>query len=140
MNYLKMNSNKMNYKKLNKEHIKLSSLLLNLDFSAYKSEFGIIYTLYSDKYNLIEAGFAENDKKFETESTKKGFILLEKKRGKEQDLHLLIETLNELGIKFSEARYYDYSNVLIRHLSILGWPIGNSLYKRRRISKEISYS
>jgi hypothetical protein len=28
----------------------------------------------------------------------------------------------------------------MRHLSILGWPIGKSLYKQRKIKKELVYA
>ena len=31
-----------------------------------------------------------------------------------------------------------YSNILIRHLSTLGWPVGRSLYKQRKIKKQLS--
>ena len=47
-------------KKLNKEYRKLISPPLNL--APQKSKFGIVYTLYSDRFNSIEVGFAENDK------------------------------------------------------------------------------
>ena len=128
----------MNYKKIYKEYSKLSDLVFNLDFSEYNSKFGIIYTLYSDKYNLIKVGFAKNKKNLEAKLLKRNSILLDKMRGKEQDLILLIQTLNEFGIKLSGQSSYKYSNILMRHLSILGWPIGKSLYKKRIISKRIS--
>ena len=67
-------------------------------------------------------------------------ILLDKKRGKEQDLNLLIKTLNELDINFSSKLNFRYSNILIRHLSTLGWPVGRSIYKQRRIKKELSFA
>ena len=59
-----------------------------------------------------------------------------KKRNK-QDLFLLITTLKELGIKYSGNLYLNYSSSLMRHLSTLGWPVGRSLYKQRKIKKEI---
>ena len=65
-------------------------------------------------------------------------ILLDKKKGKEQDLNLLIKTLNELDLNFSSRLNLRYSNILIRHLSTLGWPVGRSLYKPRKIKKELS--
>ena len=128
----------MNHKKIYKEYFKLSDSIFNLDFSEYNSRFGIIYTLYSDKYNLIKVGFAKNKKNLEAKLSKKNLILLDEMRGKEQDLNLLIQTLNEFGIKLSGQSSYKYSNILMRHLSILGWPIGKSLYKKRKISKRIS--
>ncbi len=123
-------------KDINKEYRKLISSSLNL--ALQKSKFGIVYTLYSDRFNSIEVGFAENDKILKNKILQSNSILLDKKKGKEQDLNLLIKTLNELDINFSSRLNFRYSNILIRHLSTLGWPVGRSLYKQRTIKKELS--
>ena len=139
MKLLKTNKNKMVLKKyINKEYRKLISSSLNL--APQKSEFGIVYTLYSDRFNSIEVGFAENDKILKNKLLQSDLILLDKKKGKKQDLNLLIKTLNELEINFSSKLNFKYSNILIRHLSTLGWPVGRSLYKYRRIKKELSFA
>ena len=138
MKFLKTNKNKMVLKKLNKEYRKFISSSLNL--APQKSKFGIIYTLYSDRFNSIEVGFAENDKILKNKLLQSDFILLDKKKGKKQDLNLLIKTLNELDINFSSKLSFRYSNILIRHLSTLGWPVGRSIYKQRRIKKELSFA
>ena len=52
----------MGFKKINKEYRNFISSSLNLDFVSQNSEFGIIYTLYSDKFNSFVVGFAENNK------------------------------------------------------------------------------
>ena len=67
-------------------------------------------------------------------------ILLDKKQGKEQDVDLLIKTLNELDINFSSKLNFRYSDILIRHLSTLGWPVGRSFYKQRKIKKKLSFA
>ena len=137
MKFLKTNKNKMVFKKdINKEFRRLISSSLNL--APQKSKFGIVYTLYSDRFNSIEVGFAENDKILKNKILQRNSILLDKKKGKEQDLNLLIKTLNELDINFSSKLNFRYSNILIRHLSILGWPVGRSLYKQRKIKKKLS--
>ena len=138
MRFLKTNKNKMVLKKLNKEYRKFISSSLNL--VPQKSKFGILYTLYSDRFNLIEVGFAENDEILKNKLLRSDLILLDKKKGKKQDLNLLIKTLNELEICFSSKLNFRYSNILIRHLSTLGWPVGRSLYKHRRIKKELSFA
>jgi hypothetical protein len=138
MKFLKTNKNKMVLKKLNKEYRKFISSSLNL--APQKSKFGIVYTLYSDRFNSIEVGFAENDKILKNKLLQSDLILLDKKKGKKQDLNLLIKTLNELEISFSSKLNYRYSNILIRHLSTLGWPVGRSIYKQRRIKKELSFA
>ena len=137
MKFLKTNKNKVVFKKdIYKEYRKLISSSLNL--VPQKSKFGIVYTLYSDRFNSIEVGFAENDKILKNKILQSNSILLDKKKGKEQDLNLLIKTLNELDINFSSRLNFRYSNILIRHLSTLGWPVGQSLYKQRKIKKELS--
>ena len=125
-------------KKLNKEYRKFISSSLNL--APQKFKFGIVYTLYSDRFNLIEVGFAENDKILKNKLLQGDLILLDKKKGKKQDLNLLIKTLNELDINFSSKLNFRYSNILIRHLFTLGWPVGRSIYKQRRIKKELSFA
>ena len=140
MNSLKMNKNKMGLKKITKEYRKFISSSLDSDFVFKKSKFGIIYTLYSDKFNSIEVGFAENNKIIQKALLQKGSILLDKKRGKEQDLNLLVKTLIELDKNYSNKLNFKYSKEIIRHLSFLGWPVGRSLYKQRKIKKEISFA
>ena len=136
MKFLKKNKDKMALKKIKKEYLKLISSSLNS--ARPNSKFGIVYTLYSDRFNLIEVGFAENDEILKNKVLQSNLILLDKKKGKEQDLNLLIKTLNELDINFSSRLNFRYSNILIRHLSTLGWPVGRSLYKQRKIKKELS--
>ena len=138
MRFLKMSKIKMALKNINKEYRKLISSSLNL--APQQSNFGIVYTLYSERFNSIEVGFAENDEILKNKALQSDFILLDKKRGKEQDLNLLIKTLNELDINFSSKLNFRYSNILIRHLSTLGWPVGRSLYKQRKIKKELSFA
>ena len=128
----------MDFKKINLDNRKFSSPILKLNFPLQKSKYGIIYTIYSDTFNIIELGFAENNKILETKLSQKGSILLDKKRGKKQELKLLIETLNELGIEFHSQFKFQYSKALMRHLCTLGWPIGKSLYKKRIIQKKLS--
>ena len=133
----KTTKNRMEFKKINKEYRKLISSSLIL--IPQKSKFGIVYTLYSDRFNSIELGFAKNNKILQNKISESNYILLDKRRGKEQDLNLLIKTLKELDINFSNKLNFKYSRKLIRHLSILGWPVGRSLYKQRKIKKEISF-
>lgn len=130
----------MNNRKLIKGYKTLISSRFNVDTSIDKFKDGIIYTLYSDEFNSIKVGFAENDKVLEKNLSSDELILLDMKRGKKKDLYLLITTLKELGIKYSDNFYFKYSNSLMRHLSTLGWPVGRSLYKQRKIKKELLYA
>ncbi|MDC3207167.1 LEM domain-containing protein [Prochlorococcus sp. AH-716-B03] len=130
----------MNNRKIIKGYKTLISSRFNLDTSRDKFKDGIIYTLYSDEFNSLRVGFAENDKVLEKKLSSEALILLDMKKGNKKDLFLLITTLKELGIKYSEKFYFKYSNSLMRHLSTLGWPVGRSLYKQRKIKKELVYA
>ena len=127
----------MNKRKLIKGYKTLISSSFNANNSTDKFKDGIIYTLYSDEFNSLKVGFAENDKVLEKKLSSDRLILLDMKKGKEKDLFLLITTLKELGIKYSDNFYFKYSSSLMRHLSTLGWPVGRSLYKQRKIKKEL---
>jgi len=127
----------MNNRKIIKGYKTLITSRFNVDTSVDKSKDGIIYTLYSDAFNSLKVGFAENDKVLEKKLSSKAFILLDTKKGAKKELFLLITTLKELGIKYSDNFYFKYSRSLMRHLSTLGWPIGKSLYKQRKIKKEL---
>ena len=127
----------MNNKKIRKGYKTLISSSFNVDSSTDKFKDGIIYTLYSDEFNSLKVGFAKNDKVLEKKLSSKAFILLDMKKGNKKELFLLITTLKELGIKYSDNFYFKYSSSLMRHLSTLGWPIGRSLYKQRKIKKEL---
>ncbi len=123
----------------NRKIIKGYKTLISSSFDVHNSKDtfkdGIIYTLYSDEFNSLKVGFAETDKVLEKKLSSKALILLDMRKGKKKDLFLLITTLKELGIKYSDNHYLKYSSSLMRHLSTLGWPIGRSLYKQRKIKK-----
>ena len=127
----------MNNKKIIKGYKTLISSSFNVDSSTDKFKDGIIYTLYSDEFNSLKVGFAKNDNVLEKKLSSKAFILLDMKKGSKKELFLLITTLKELGIKYSDNFYFKYSSSLMRHLSTLGWPVGRSLYKQRKIKKEL---
>ena len=127
----------MNNRKIIKGYKTLKSSSFNEDSSNDTLKDGIIYTLYSDEFNSLKVGFAENDKVLEKKLSSKALILLDMKKGNKKDLFLLITTLKELGIKYSDNHNFKYSRSLMRHLFTLGWPIGRSLYKQRKIKKEL---
>ena len=127
----------MNNRKIMKGYKTLISSSFNVDTSTDKFKDGIIYTLYSDEFNSIKVGFAENDRVLKNKLSSEALILLDIKKGNKKDLFLLIITLKEFGIKDSGNLSFKYSSSLMRHLSTLGWPVGGSLYKQRKIKKEL---
>ena len=127
----------MNNRKIVKGYKTLTSSNFNVNTSKDKFKDGIIYTLYSDESNSLKFGFAENDNALEKNLSREALILLDMKKGNKKDLFLLINTLKEMGIKYSNKPHFKYSSSLMRHLAILGWPIGRSLHKQRKIKKEL---
>ena len=127
----------MNNRKIIKGYKTLTSSRFDVDTSIDKFKDGIIYTLYSDEFNSLEVGFVENDKVLKKKLSSNALILLDMKKGKKKDLCLLITTLKELGIKYSDNFHFKYSSSLMKLLSTLGWPVGRSLYKQRKIKKEL---
>ena len=127
----------MNNKKITKEYQSLISSNLNVNSSKDKFKDGIIYTLYSDKCNCLKVGFSENVCAIDNKLSSEALILLDMKKGNQKELFLLVKTLKELGIEYSGNLYFKYSSSLMRHLSTLGWPVGRSLYKQRKIKKEL---
>ena len=127
----------MDNKKIIKGYKKLISSSFNVDISTDEFKDGIIYTLYSEEFNSLKVGFAKNDKVLEEKLSSEALVLLDMKKGNKKDLCLLTTTLKELGIKYSDNLYFKYSGSLMRHLSTLGWPIGRSLFKQRKIKKEL---
>ena len=101
---------------------------------------GFIYTLYSDNSNLIEVGYTQSQKILENKLMNEKFILLDKKKGSLNELRILKKTLRELGLLIENNNYYIYTELLIKHLYTLGWPIGRSIYKQRVIKKKIQYA
>tara|TARA_Y100001933_G_C18509623_1_gene360149 strand:- start:40 stop:444 length:405 start_codon:yes stop_codon:yes gene_type:complete len=116
------------------------SLIEKFIFKKNDFENGFIYTLYSDSSNLIEVGFTQSDKKLENKLINEKFILLDKKKGSLKELRTLKRTLEELGLLILNNKYYKYTELLIRHLNTLGWPVGRSLYKKRIIKKKLNYA
>jgi len=127
----------MNNRKIIKGYKTLISSNFNVNTSKDKFKDGIIYTLYCDESNSLKFGFAENDNALEKNLSREALILLDMKKGNKKDLFLLITTLKEFGIKYSDNLNFKYSRSLMRHLFTLGWPIGRSLYKQRKIKKEL---
>ena len=127
----------MNNRIIKKGYKTLISSTNHVDNPTDKFNDGIIYTLYSDEFNSLKFGFSENDKVLEKKLSSKELILLDMKKGNKKDLFLLMTTLKELDIKNSDNLYFKYSSSLMRHLSTLGWPVGRSLYKQRKIKKEL---
>ena len=83
----------MNNRKIIKGYKTLKSSSFYADNSTNKFKDGIIYTLYSDEFNSLKVGFAENDRTLEKKLSSKTLILLDKKKGNKKELFLLINII-----------------------------------------------
>jgi len=96
----------MNNRKIIKGYKTFKSSWFNVNTSTDKFQDGIIFTLYSEKFNSLKVGFAENDKVLEKKLSSEALILLDMKKGKKKDLCLLVTSLKELGIIYSDNFYF----------------------------------
>ena len=127
-------------KLIKKEFKFLTKYLLEYDISKNKRfKNGILYTLYSDRLNLVEIGFAENKNILNSKLIQEHFILLDQKKGSLRELNILIETLKQLGVSLLNNKYFKYKNSYLRYLNTLGWPIGKSLHKQKLIRKKLFF-
>ena len=83
----------MNNRKIIKGYKTSISSNFNVDNSTDKFKDGIIYTLYSEEFNSLKVGFAENNEVLKNKLSSEELILLDMKKGKKKDLCLLITTL-----------------------------------------------
>ena len=127
----------MNKRKFTKRYPIFIPSTFAINTSTNKLKDGIIYTLYSDKFNSLKVGFAYNNNALDNKLSSEAFILLDRRQGDKKELFLLMNTLKELGFEYSENFFFNYSISLMRHLSTLGWPVGRSLHKQRKIKKEL---
>ena len=72
----------MSNRKIIKGYKTLISSKFNVNISVDKFKDGIIYTLYSDEFNSLKVGFAENDKVLEKKLSSEALILLDMKKAK----------------------------------------------------------
>ena len=70
----------MNKRKIIKGYKTLISSRFNEDSSIDTFKDGIIYTLYSDEFNSLKVGFAENDKVLEKKLSSETLILMDMKK------------------------------------------------------------
>ncbi len=95
---------------------------------------GYLYTSYEKGNKVIRIGFIQYLNKLKMIYQDIDYEILGQRKGTLKEERLLKATLNEMGFytKNREGEYH-YSNSLMRHLKILGWPIGNLLKQQRRI-------
>ena len=78
----------MNNRKIIKGYKTLISSRFNVDTSIDKFKDGIIYTLYSDEFNSLKVGFAENDKVLEKKLSVSIDIIGYEKRQQERSIFI----------------------------------------------------
>ena len=97
---------------------------------------GILYTLYSRERNEIRIGYIDKIEELEDYITKNDYEIIEQRLGNKRESKLLQVTLKEIGYKVSKkSGNYMYSQKLISHLNILGWPTGKYKSKKKKLFK-----
>tara|TARA_B100001250_G_scaffold377023_1_gene365778 strand:+ start:383 stop:769 length:387 start_codon:yes stop_codon:yes gene_type:complete len=97
---------------------------------------GILYTLYSRERNEIRIGYIDKIEELEDYITKNDYEIIEQRLGNKRESKLLQVTLKEIGYKVSKnSGNYIYSQQLVSHLNILGWPTGKYKSKKKKLFK-----
>ena len=92
---------------------------------------GFIYTYFRDRDKKIKIGYSSNPNIINYMLG--DYKLIEKRHGSEREFKLLSITLKELGHTLNRNQFnYNFSSTLIKHLRLLGWPVGSlgRLYKK----------
>ena len=94
---------------------------------------GMVFTLLREIDNTLVLGYSDQLQTCLSDYNQRGFRMVEARRGTKRELRLLLVTLEEIGLQTSYgSNYFDADNLAIRHLSHLGWPIGDLQGSRRR--------
>ena len=125
---INMNKSFIEYEKLEKyllEPIISTNASLELLIQNRKSkDMGLIYTYFRDHDRKIKLGYSSNINIINHLLGE--YKLVEKRFGSEREFKLLSITLNELGYIMNTKQFnYDFSPKLIKHLHLLGWPVGS---------------
>lgn len=100
------------------------------------NESGIIYTICRMSDKKIFIGYRNELSEIKKTYFNNDDSLIETRPGTKNELNLLKSTLLELGhSQENNFGCYEYSQTLIRHLNILGWPIEKFFPKRNQIKK-----
>tara|TARA_B100000029_G_C17586850_1_gene961364 strand:+ start:450 stop:827 length:378 start_codon:yes stop_codon:yes gene_type:complete len=90
---------------------------------------GLVYTLYEPIGKTIKIGFCPNASDINQLNESSSLVAI-KKNGSKRYEELVRSTLKELGFyPKNEEGDYKYSKELVKHLKVLGWPIGKTIKK-----------
>ena len=86
---------------------------------------GRVFTVLRDIDHTLAIGSSDNLPASLSNFERRGFELVESRRGTRREERLLLMTLKEIGVQNSYSEgYFDVDAVVLRHLDQLGWPIG----------------
>ena len=131
----------MNYKKIriNKRHKTFKESIKTSLRRICKHEFsdGVIYTCYRKYDKKILIGYINSMRVLKELEMENGYSIIDKRWGSSNEPLILKKVLKEMGFNYQSIDgSYNYSESLLKHLSTLGWPIGN-LYKLNKIKKSL---
>ena len=86
---------------------------------------GVVYTAYRGIDHTLLVGYTETLAATTAEHQRRGFELMEARRGTRREERLLLLTLKEIGLESSYCDgCFDADVSTMSHLQQLGWPIG----------------
>ena len=87
---------------------------------------GMVFTLIRDVDNTLLLGYTDQLSRCLKDYGQRGFRVVGHRRGTRREQRLLLLTLQEIGLNNSYGpHYFDADSGVVRHLSQLGWPIGD---------------
>ena len=93
---------------------------------------GMVFTLIRDIDNTLLLGYTDQLSHCLKNYGQRGFRAVGHRRGTRREQRLLLLTLKDIGLNSSYGPdYFDADSRVVRHLSQLGWPIGD-------LSKELN--
>ena len=86
---------------------------------------GRVFTAWRKIDQLLMLGYTETMQCLEQDYLRRGFVVIDQRRGTRREHRLLLATLKEIGLNGTCCESgFPAEQQTIRHLDQLGWPIG----------------
>ena len=98
-----------------------------------KTKSGYVYTLYRQDDRCLKIGFTQEIELWMKSQKLLGYKLIDSRTGTSGEEKLLKATLNELGyIESISNKTFMFSVSILRHLTLLGWPVGKLIGSKQK--------
>lgn len=87
---------------------------------------GRVFTAWRSIDQLLMVGYTETMQDLEEDYVRRGFVVVDQRRGTRREHRLLLVTLKEIGLNGTSGEScFKAEKNTINHLYQLGWPIGS---------------